>query len=80
MVQVSKGIGGSLSAIDSKVKELNGLKHEMAGATAEIMVALLPTIKLLIEFLKITVIPVINTIAGWFKGMSPEQQKLIFLS
>jgi hypothetical protein len=50
----------------------------MAAASAELMVALLPVILELIEIAQTTIIPILTTIAGWFAGMSPEQQKMIF--
>lgn len=68
----------SAAAARDVANDINSLKNQLSQASAEIMVALLPTIKTLVEFLQTTVIPIINTIAGWFKNMTPEQQKLIF--
>jgi len=56
---------------------MNDLKMQFAAAAAELAVALMPAILALTDFLKTTVIPVLNAIAKWFGGLSPEQQKML---
>jgi phage-related minor tail protein len=58
--------------------KIDDCKQQLAAASAELMVALLPVILQLIEIAQTTIIPILTTIAGWFAGMSPEQQKLVF--
>lgn len=57
--------------------KIYNLKQQLASASAEIMIALLPTIQAITEILQTTVIPIINAIAKWFSSMSPSQQKLV---
>lgn len=58
--------------------QMDNIKQQVQATTAELLIALLPTIQSLMEFLQTTVVPILNTIAGWFAGMSPQQQKLVF--
>jgi hypothetical protein len=58
--------------------KLDNIKQQLAAASGELMVALLPAILAITEILQTVVIPIINTIAQWFADMSPEQQKLVF--
>ena len=57
---------------------MDGVKQQLQAASAELMVALLPVILELINIAKVTIIPILNTIAGWFAGMSPQQLQFIF--
>jgi hypothetical protein len=68
----------SAEAAREVANDINSLKNQLQQTTAELMVALLPTIQALVQFLQTTVIPILNTIARWFASMSPEQQKLVF--
>jgi phage-related minor tail protein len=72
---VSSEAAAQAGAIADKIDDC---KQQMAAASAELMVALLPVILELIEIAQTTIIPLLTTIAGWFAGMSPEQQKLVF--
>jgi hypothetical protein len=58
--------------------QMDNVKQQLQAASAELMVALLPMILQLVEIAQVTVIPILTTIAGWFAGMSPEQQKFMF--
>lgn len=58
--------------------EMDNCKQQIAAASAELMVALLPVIIQLVEIAQQTIIPILNIIAGWFASMSPEQLKLVF--
>jgi len=57
---------------------MDGVKRQLQAASAELMVALMPLILELIDIAQQTIIPILTTIARWFAGMSPEQQKFIF--
>lgn len=58
--------------------EIDNCKQQLAAAGAELMVALLPVILQLIEIAQVTIIPILNTIAGWFASMSPQQLQFVF--
>ena len=72
---VSSEAAAQAGAIADKIDDC---KQQMAAASAELMVALLPVILELIQIAQETVIPILTTIANWFAGMSPEHQKLVF--
>jgi phage-related minor tail protein len=58
--------------------EMDNCKQQIAAASAELMVALLPVILQLVEIAQQTIIPILNRVAEWFAGMSPEQLKFVF--
>jgi len=57
---------------------MDGVKQQLQAASAELMVALLPLILELIDIAKVAIIPILNTIAGWFAKMSPAQLNVVF--
>jgi hypothetical protein len=72
---VSGEAAAQAGAIADKIDDC---KQQMAAASAELLVALLPVILQLIEIAQETIIPILTTVAEWFAGMSPEGQKFIF--
>jgi phage-related minor tail protein len=58
--------------------QMDNIKQQLAAASGELMVALLPVILQLIEIAQVTIIPILNTIAKWFASMSPQQLQFIF--
>ncbi len=74
------GIVSSEAAAQAGViaDEIDNCKQQIAAASAELMVALLPVILELIEIAKVTLIPILNRVAEWFASMSPEQLKFVF--
>jgi hypothetical protein len=63
---------------DEVATKLHDLKMQTQAATAELMVALLPVIRTLIEIAQKTIIPILNKIAAWFANMSPAQINFVF--
>ena len=58
----------------------NELKFGFMQVSAELAENLLPIIKILSEFVIENVLPILTSIANWFGGMSPQQQKFtVFL-
>ena len=57
---------------------MDDVKQQLQAASAELMVALLPLILRLVEIAQVTIIPILNGIARWFAGMSPQQLQFIF--
>lgn len=51
------------------------LKMEFALVGAELAESLLPIIQIISQFILENVVPILKTIANWFTGMSPQQQK-----
>ena len=72
---VSGEAAAQAGAIADKIDDC---KQQMAAASAELTVALLPVILELIQIAQETIIPILTAIANWFAGMSPEQQKFVF--
>lgn len=58
--------------------QLDNVKQQLSAASAELMVALLPVILQLIQIAQVTIIPILNTVAGWFSSMSPTQLQFVF--
>lgn len=77
---IENGIVSSESATKARevTDAMDGVKQQLQAASAELMVALLPVILELIDIAKVTIIPILKTIAGWFAGMSPQQLQFIF--
>jgi len=63
---------------DEVATKMADIKQQTQAATAELMVALLPVILTLVDIAQKTIIPILNTVAGWFAKMSPQQINLIF--
>jgi hypothetical protein len=77
--KLTAGLGKVQSAAQKVSKVATAILTTLtAAASAELMVALLPVILELVQIAQETVIPILTTIANWFAGMSPEQQKLVF--
>lgn len=58
--------------------QIDNIKQQLQAAGAELMVVLLPVILQLIEIAQVTIIPILNTVAGWFSKMSPQQLQFVF--
>ncbi len=72
---VSSEAAAQAGAIADRIDDC---KQQIAAASAELMVALLPVILELIEIAQTTIIPILTSIAAWFAEMTPGQQKLVF--
>ncbi len=76
----ASGIISSQSAAQAGMvaDQMDNVKQQLAAASAEIMVALLPVILQLIEIAQTTIIPILTTVAEWFANMSPAQLNFVF--
>lgn len=76
----ASGIISSQSAAQAGMvaDQMDNVKQQLAAASAEIMVALLPVILQLVEIAQTTIIPILTTVAEWFANMSPAQLKFVF--
>lgn len=64
------------AATAEEIKETwNNLKMEFASVSATLAESLLPIIQTLAQFVIENIIPILTTIANWFSGLSPSQQK-----
>lgn len=76
----ASGIISSQSAAQAGMvaDQIDNVKQQLASASAEIMVALLPVILQLVEIAQTTIIPILTTVSEWFVNMSPAQLNFIF--
>ena len=57
----------------------DSLKYQYQAAAVEVLVALMPAIQALSEFLQNTVIPLITTVAGWLGNLGSGGQKILLV-
>ena len=66
-------------AADTAANTMLALKQQFQGASAELLVALMPAFETLTELLKTAVIPVINNLAGWLGSLGSGGQKFLLI-
>ncbi len=74
MSSLSAEQAAALAAFDDVMNKIN---TQMSYASAQIGVALLPVMNIVADFISNRLVPILETLAGWFSRMSPIMQTVV---
>lgn len=67
------------NAADEAANKWLAVKQQFQATSAELLVALMPAIETLTEFLKTAVIPLLSKVAGWLGSLGTGGQKVVLI-